>query len=83
MKCQAEQRRTEGIRLMIKMTDPLGKTQQRGSYVFPVGEQMRCSKVAYLYLDIIRMLFMLAKDQQADADMISSWHADVRTYLQV
>ena len=57
----AEQRPTEGVRIMMKVKGPSGKVQQAGSKVFPVLKDQCCSKHAYLYLDMLRLVVMVCK----------------------
>ena len=79
--CVAEHRAAEGVRIMLKMKDPYGKVQQTGSYVFPMGGDGCCSKHAYLYLDMLRLLSMLSEHERALPGMLKEWHSNVRTYM--
>ena len=59
LKGMAEQRSSEGIRLMMKFVGPDGKMSQAGSYLFPMGENGCCNKIAFLYCDVLRLFFGL------------------------
>ena len=57
LKGMAEQRSSEGIRLMMKFVGPDGKMLQAGSYLFPMGENGCCNQIALLYFDALRLVF--------------------------
>ena len=77
----AEQRPTEGVRIMMKVKGPSGKLQQAGSKVFPFLKDQCCSKHAYLYLDMLRLVAMVCKHKKAGFDLMKTWHSQVYTYV--
>ena len=72
IQCLAELRPAEGVRIMMKVTAPDGKMSQAGSLVFPMRKNACCSRHAYLYLDMLRLLTMVSEQQKANLDRMKA-----------
>ncbi len=77
----AERRAEEGIRLMLKVTGPDGKVKQAGSYVFRVGGNGCCPRLAYIYLDMLRLMTMVCKHLKADLPQMKELHSQVKAHM--
>ena len=82
IQCSAEHRPAEGIRIMMKVRAFNGKLSQAGSHVFPIKENCCCSKNAYLYLDMLRLVTMVCEREKADLARTKAWHSEVKTYIE-
>ena len=80
VQCLAEYRSKEGVRIMMKVKDLDGKVSQAGSHVFPTREDVCCSRYAYLYMDMLRLLTMICKQEKANLALMQAWHSEMKTY---
>ena len=81
VQCLAEYRSKDGVRIMMKFKAPNGKVSQAGSHVFPTGEDVCCSRYAYLYMDMLRLLIMFWEHEQANLAVVQARHSEVKTYM--
>ena len=77
----AEFRQKEGTRLMMKVKAPDGRITQAGSYLFPIITDEYCSRNAYLYLDMMRLVILVSAQVKATIDQLKIWHDEVKTYF--
>ena len=79
--CNAEYRAREGVRLQMKFESPGKEITVAGSLLFPMKDSC-CGKHAYLYMDMLRLLLMVGKYEEATVDMFKAWHSQVKTYIE-
>ena len=79
--CNAEYRAKEGVRLQMKFEPPGKGITVAGSLLFPMKDSC-CGKHAYLYMDMLRLLLMVGKYEEATVDMFKAWHSQVKTYME-
>ena len=65
---------------MMKVWTPDGKVTQAGSLVSPTRETACCSRQAYLYMDMLRLLTMFCKHKSANLALMQVWHSEMKTY---
>ena len=80
IRCHAEYRAKEGVRIQVKFWAPGKNVTVAGSHLFPM-EDSCCRREAYLYMDMLRLLMMVGEYEKATVDIIKAWHSQVKTYM--
>ena len=83
IRCMAEYRAKEGVRIQMKFLVPKKIVTVAGSHAFPMKKKDGCcAKEAYLYMDMLRLLMMVGEYEKATVDIIKAWHSQVKTYME-
>ena len=77
---KVEYRASVGYRVMLKSASN-NQQQQLGSYVFRGMRHGRIPKAAYLWVDMLQLIMLLAKRIEADPLIVKSWFEEAKFYL--
>ena len=75
-----EYRASVGYRVMLKSASN-NQQQQLGSYVFRGMQDSKISKAAFLWVDMLQLIMLLAKRIEADPLIVKSWFEEAKLYL--
>ena len=75
-----EYRASVGYRVMLKSASN-NQQQQLGSYVFRGMRDGKISKAAFLWVDMLQLIMLLAKRIEADPLIVKSWFEEAKLYL--
>ena len=75
-----EYRASVGYRVMLKSAS-YNQQQQLGSYVFRGMRDGKISKAAFLWVDMLQLIMLLAKRIEADPLIVKSWFEEAKLYL--